>query len=121
LNVGTEEDETLAPISNPKFAKKFGQSPIFIASTQLVEGETLKHGNLASQLTEAIHVISCGYEEKTEWGKEVSVKKLSLVFLPIFLSKCLYKSSSKHSKNLLLNLSGWVDLWFSYRRYIDRF
>ncbi|TKY49829.1 cellulose synthase A catalytic subunit 5 of UDP-forming [Spatholobus suberectus] len=65
------EDETSAHISNPKFAKKFGQSPIFIASTQLVDGETLKHGNLASQLTEAIHVISCGYEEKTEWGKEV--------------------------------------------------
>ncbi|QCD95450.1 cellulose synthase A [Vigna unguiculata] len=65
------EDEKLAHISNPKFAKKFGQSPIFIASTQLLDGETLKHGNLASQLIEAIHVISCGYEEKTEWGKEV--------------------------------------------------
>ncbi|KOM42994.1 hypothetical protein LR48_Vigan05g059800 [Vigna angularis] len=65
------EDEKLAQISNPKFAKKFGQSPIFVASTQLLDGETLKHGNLASQLTEAIHVISCGYEEKTEWGKEV--------------------------------------------------
>ncbi|XP_020224052.1 probable cellulose synthase A catalytic subunit 3 [UDP-forming] [Cajanus cajan] len=65
------EDEFSAHISNQKFVKKFGQSPIFIASTQLVDGETLKHGNLASQLTEAIHVISCGYEEKTEWGKEV--------------------------------------------------
>lgn len=71
MNVGTE-DEKLAQISNPKFAKKFGQSPIFVASTQLLDGETLKHGNLASQLTEAIHVISCGYEEKTEWGKEVT-------------------------------------------------
>ncbi|XP_061365416.1 probable cellulose synthase A catalytic subunit 3 [UDP-forming] [Gastrolobium bilobum] len=65
------EDEILAPISDQKFIKKFGQSPIFIASTQLENGETLKHGNFASQLTEAIHVISCGYEEKTEWGKEV--------------------------------------------------
>ncbi|KAG5047676.1 hypothetical protein JHK86_017082 [Glycine max] len=66
-----KEDETSAHLSNPKFVKKYGQSPIFIASIQLVDGETLKHGNLASQLTEAIHVISCGYEEKTEWGKEV--------------------------------------------------
>lgn len=70
MNVG-KEDETSAHLSNPKFVKKYGQSPIFIASIQLVDGETLKHGNLASQLTEAIHVISCGYEEKTEWGKEV--------------------------------------------------
>ncbi|XP_057454077.1 probable cellulose synthase A catalytic subunit 3 [UDP-forming] isoform X2 [Lotus japonicus] len=67
------EDETLAPISNQKFVRKFGQSPIFIASTQLVDCDdgTLKHGSLASQLTEAIHVISYGYEAKTEWGKEV--------------------------------------------------
>ncbi|KAK7277094.1 hypothetical protein RIF29_18244 [Crotalaria pallida] len=65
------EDEILAPISSQKLVTKFGQSPVFIASTQLVDGETLKHGRLASLLTEAIHVISCGYEEKTDWGKEV--------------------------------------------------
>ncbi|KAK7322473.1 hypothetical protein VNO77_25854 [Canavalia gladiata] len=65
------EDEISAQISDQKFVKKFGQSPIFIASIQLVDGETPKHDNLAFQLTEAIHVISCGYEEKTEWGKEV--------------------------------------------------
>ncbi|MED6220230.1 putative cellulose synthase A catalytic subunit 3 [UDP-forming] [Stylosanthes scabra] len=59
------------PITDEKLAKKFGQSPIFIASTQLVDGEAVKHGSLASLLTEAIHVISCGYEEKTQWGKEV--------------------------------------------------
>ncbi|WJX36452.1 putative cellulose synthase A catalytic subunit 3 [UDP-forming], variant 3 [Trifolium repens] len=64
-------EDVLAPISSQKFVKKFGQSPIFIASTQLVDGETVKYGTLASQLTESIHVISCGYEEKTEWGKEV--------------------------------------------------
>ncbi|MBV7591608.1 hypothetical protein KVQ90_24425, partial [Escherichia coli] len=27
--------------------------------------------NPASLLKEAIHVISCGYEDKTEWGKEI--------------------------------------------------
>jgi cellulose synthase A len=68
----------LAPISSQKFVKKFGQSPIFIASTQLVDGETVKYGTLASQLTESIHVISCGYEEKTEWGKEVNKKLIKI-------------------------------------------
>nr|CCW28829.1 putative cellulose synthase family protein [Arachis ipaensis] len=65
------EGEISGPITEEKLAKKFGQSPIFIASTQLGDGEAVKHGSLASLLTEAIHVISCGYEEKTEWGKEI--------------------------------------------------
>ncbi|GAU29800.1 hypothetical protein TSUD_116550 [Trifolium subterraneum] len=43
--IGINED-VLAPISSQKFVKKFGQSPIFIASTQLVDGETVKHGGL---------------------------------------------------------------------------
>ena len=30
-----------------------------------------KSASAANLLKEAIHVISCGYEEKTEWGKEV--------------------------------------------------
>jgi cellulose synthase A len=30
-----------------------------------------KGASSASLLKEAIHVISCGYEDKTEWGKEV--------------------------------------------------
>ncbi|MED6191857.1 hypothetical protein PIB30_004517 [Stylosanthes scabra] len=66
-----EIQQVNTPITDEKLAKKFGQSPIFIASTQLVDGEAVKHGSLASLLTEAIHVISCGYEEKTQWGKEV--------------------------------------------------
>ncbi|TQD69908.1 hypothetical protein C1H46_044558 [Malus baccata] len=51
--------------------KKFGQSPVFVASTLLEDGGTLKSTRAASVLKEAIHVISCGYEDKTEWGKEV--------------------------------------------------
>ncbi|PKI33424.1 hypothetical protein CRG98_046187 [Punica granatum] len=54
-----------------KFEKKFGQSPVFIASTLMEEGGVLKGASSASLLKEAVHVISCGYEEKTEWGKEV--------------------------------------------------
>lgn len=59
--------------SEQKLEKKYGQSPVFVASTTLLEdGGTLKGATAASLLKEAIHVISCGYEDKTDWGKEVS-------------------------------------------------
>ncbi|KAJ0939903.1 putative cellulose synthase (UDP-forming) [Helianthus annuus] len=54
-----------------KIEKKLGQSPVFVASTFLEEGGVLPGASSASLLKEAIHVISCGYEDKTEWGKEV--------------------------------------------------
>ena len=55
-----------------KLEKKFGQSSVFVASTLLEDGGIPKAASSASLLKEAIHVISCGYEDKTEWGKEVS-------------------------------------------------
>ncbi|KAE9611358.1 putative cellulose synthase (UDP-forming) chromatin regulator PHD family [Lupinus albus] len=54
-----------------KLEKKFGQSVVFICSTLLEDGGSLKAVSSASLLKEAIHVIGCGYEDKTEWGKEV--------------------------------------------------
>ena len=36
------------------------------------EGGLPEGTNPATLIKEAIHVISCGYEEKTEWGKEAS-------------------------------------------------
>ncbi|GFY85642.1 cellulose synthase A2 [Actinidia rufa] len=51
--------------------EKFGQSPVFIASTLLEDGGVPPGATSASLLKEAIHVISCGYEDKSEWGKEV--------------------------------------------------
>ncbi|RVX15997.1 putative cellulose synthase A catalytic subunit 5 [Vitis vinifera] len=65
------ESENVALMSEQKLEKKFGQSPVFVASTLLENGGTLKSASPASLLKEAIHVISCGYEDKTEWGKEV--------------------------------------------------
>ncbi|KAK4256437.1 hypothetical protein QN277_009301 [Acacia crassicarpa] len=65
------EGQVLGEKYKPKLWKKFGQSPVLIASTILENGETVKDASLASLLKEAIHVISCSYEEKTEWGKEV--------------------------------------------------
>ncbi|XP_062030048.1 probable cellulose synthase A catalytic subunit 3 [UDP-forming] [Rosa rugosa] len=65
------ETENLALMPEHKLEKKFGQSPVFVASTLLEDGGSLKSTSPASLLKEAIHVISCGYEDKTEWGKEV--------------------------------------------------
>ncbi|PPD96381.1 hypothetical protein GOBAR_DD06610 [Gossypium barbadense] len=62
---------TMEAVEEGALEKMFGQSPVFIASTLVENGETFNGASLASRLREAIHVIGCGYEEKTEWGKEV--------------------------------------------------
>ncbi|KAJ8478000.1 hypothetical protein OPV22_021727 [Ensete ventricosum] len=67
---GNENDKQKL-MSEQKLEKKFGQSPVFVASTLLKNGGTLKGATPASLLKEAIHVISCGHEEKTDWGKEI--------------------------------------------------
>jgi cellulose synthase A len=66
------EDERSLLMSQKSLEKRFGQSPIFIASTFMTQGGIPPSTNPGSLLKEAIHVISCGYEDKTEWGKEVS-------------------------------------------------
>ncbi|XP_057973112.1 probable cellulose synthase A catalytic subunit 5 [UDP-forming] [Malania oleifera] len=65
------EGQNFVLMPEQKLVKKFGQSPVFVASTLLENGGALKSASPASLLKEAIHVISCGYEDKTEWGKEV--------------------------------------------------
>ena len=54
-----------------KLEKRFGQSPVFVASTLMENGGLPPNVSHVSLLKEAIQVISCGYEDKTEWGKEV--------------------------------------------------
>jgi cellulose synthase A len=71
---GYDDLDRSSLMSQKSFQKRFGQSPVFIAST-LVEDGGLPQGAAADPaglIKEAIHVISCGYEEKTEWGKEVN-------------------------------------------------
>ncbi|XP_058101482.1 cellulose synthase A catalytic subunit 4 [UDP-forming] [Magnolia sinica] len=68
---GYEELEKSSLMSQKNFEKRFGQSPVFITSTLMEEGGLPQGTNPASLIKEAIHVISCGYEEKTEWGKEI--------------------------------------------------
>ncbi|KAL9234158.1 hypothetical protein vseg_009057 [Gypsophila vaccaria] len=63
--------EKAALMPQVKLEKKYGQSPVVIASTLMEHGGMTVGVNEASLLREAIHVISCGYEDKTDWGKEV--------------------------------------------------
>ncbi|KAI9078313.1 hypothetical protein K1719_039689 [Acacia pycnantha] len=70
---GTEavKEENLADLNQMKLEKRFGQSPVFVASTLMENGGLPPNVSHVSLLKEAIQVISCGYEDKTEWGKEV--------------------------------------------------
>jgi cellulose synthase A len=91
---GYEELEKSSLMSQKNFEKRFGQSPVFIASTLMENGGLPEGTNTQSLVKEAIHNISCGYEEKTEWGKEVK-KQNSLIlthrrYLLIFLILCLH-------------------------------
>ncbi|KAK9223952.1 hypothetical protein WN944_012401 [Citrus x changshan-huyou] len=58
-------------ISQMSFEKTFGLSSVFIESTLMENGGVPDSANPSTLIKEAIHVISCGYEEKTEWGKEI--------------------------------------------------
>lgn len=66
-----DEYERSILISQASFEKTFGLSSVFIESTLMENGGMPESANPATLINEAIHVISCGYEEKTEWGKEV--------------------------------------------------
>jgi cellulose synthase A len=68
---GYDELEKSSLMSQKSFEKRFGQSPVFIASTLMEDGGLPQGTNTSVLIKEAVHVISCGYEEKTEWGKEV--------------------------------------------------
>ncbi|MCO5583231.1 hypothetical protein L7F22_037139 [Adiantum nelumboides] len=65
------DDDKSSLMSKKNFEKRFGQSPVFVASTLLEEGGVPPSANPAGLLKEAIHVISCGYEDKTDWGLEI--------------------------------------------------
>ncbi|XP_060171746.1 cellulose synthase A catalytic subunit 7 [UDP-forming] isoform X2 [Lycium barbarum] len=67
---GFDDDNELL-MSEMNFEKKFGQSAIFVTSTLMIEGGVPPSSSPAALLKEAIHVISCGYEDKTEWGLEL--------------------------------------------------
>ncbi|MFS8033031.1 putative cellulose synthase (UDP-forming) [Helianthus anomalus] len=68
---GYNDDDKELLKSQINFEKKFGQSAIFVTSTLMFDGRVPPSSSTASLLKEAIHVISCGYEDKTEWGLEL--------------------------------------------------
>ncbi|KAH9328071.1 hypothetical protein KI387_000179 [Taxus chinensis] len=65
------DDEKSLLMSQKSLEKRFGQSPVLIAATLMENGGAPQSSNPASLMKEAIHVISCGYEDKSEWGKEI--------------------------------------------------
>ncbi|KAJ4975232.1 hypothetical protein NE237_000338 [Protea cynaroides] len=56
----------------------------FVTSTLMEQGGVLLSSSPAALLKEAIHVISCGYEDKTKWGTEVSTRSRNTIFRSIY-------------------------------------
>jgi cellulose synthase A len=72
LNSGSGfDDEKSLLMSQMSLEKRFGQSAVFVASTLMENGGVPQSATPETLLKEAIHVISCGYEDKTDWGSEV--------------------------------------------------
>ncbi|MFS8034608.1 putative cellulose synthase (UDP-forming) [Helianthus anomalus] len=58
-------------MSQMTLEKRFGQSVVFVASTLMENGGVPQSAAPETFLKEAIHVISCGYEDKTDWDNEI--------------------------------------------------
>ncbi|KAI5076718.1 hypothetical protein GOP47_0008783 [Adiantum capillus-veneris] len=67
---GYDDDKALL-MSKKNFENRFGHSSVFLGSVLLEHGGVPHSASPAELLKEAIHVISCGYEDKTEWGQEI--------------------------------------------------
>ncbi|KAL9251408.1 Cellulose synthase A catalytic subunit 3 [UDP-forming]-like protein [Drosera capensis] len=67
---GFDEEKSLL-MSRMDLEKRFGQSSVFVESTLWENGGVPSYMDPDNLLKEAIHVISCGYEDKTDWGSEI--------------------------------------------------
>ncbi|KAJ1417265.1 Nucleotide-diphospho-sugar transferase [Sesbania bispinosa] len=76
------DDDKELLMSQMNFEKKFGQSSVFVTSTLMEEGGVPPSSSPEALLKEAIHVISCGYEDKTEWGLEVYITTNNCLMRP---------------------------------------
>lgn len=70
LGAGFDDEKSLL-MSQMSLEKRFGQSAVFVASTLMENGGVPQSATPETLLKEAIHVISCGYEDKSDWGSEV--------------------------------------------------
>ncbi|PKA46997.1 putative cellulose synthase A catalytic subunit 9 [UDP-forming] [Apostasia shenzhenica] len=68
---GVDLEMSSSLLSMEMHEKKYGRSPAFVASVLRENVKISKITSSASALEEALQVISCGYEDKTSWGKEV--------------------------------------------------
>jgi hypothetical protein len=73
---------------------RFGQSIVFVVSTEMENGGVPQSATPETLLKEAIHVISCGYEDKSEWGTEVRcylmLNNIILCSTDIFDRRCVW-------------------------------
>ncbi|KAF1885283.1 hypothetical protein Lal_00029172 [Lupinus albus] len=65
------DDEKALLMSQMRLEKRFGQSSVFVESTLMENGGVPQSETPETLLKEAIHVISCDYEDITEWGTEI--------------------------------------------------
>lgn len=100
-------------ISQMSFEKTFGLSSVFIESTLMENGGVAESANPSMLIKEAIHVISCGYEEKTEWGKEVAY---NFDVLPLIFN--FYEILLRFLGCFLLD---WLDIRVGDGRHLNRF
>ncbi|CAK8539816.1 unnamed protein product [Lathyrus sativus] len=66
------DDEKTLLMSRMILEKRFGHSVVFVDSTLMENGGVPQSATPDTLLKEAIHVISCGYEDRTEWGTEIA-------------------------------------------------
>ncbi|KAI4380528.1 hypothetical protein MLD38_006706 [Melastoma candidum] len=71
LHLQGKDNEKEPLMSQMNFEKKFGPSAIFVTSTLMEQGGVPPSSSPDTLLKEAIRVISCSYEDKTEWGSEL--------------------------------------------------
>ncbi|GAB2300169.1 Cellulose synthase A catalytic subunit 3 [UDP-forming] [Dionaea muscipula] len=67
---GFDEEKSLL-MSRVDLEKRFGMSCVFVESTLWENGGVPPFMDPDNLLKQAIHVISCGYEDKTDWGSEI--------------------------------------------------
>lgn len=80
----------------------FGQSPTLVASIIVKDDRFSTSATREDLLKEAIHVISCDYEENTAWGREVIA--CCTIIDPIICCAFLLFCMFCYSGSMLLNL-----------------
>ncbi|KAJ0965822.1 hypothetical protein J5N97_026960 [Dioscorea zingiberensis] len=92
-----EDDDKEMLMSQMNFEKRFGQSAAFVTSTLMEEGGVPPSSSPAALLKEAIHVISCGYEDKTEWGLELVGSMDPSLKTSLQASRCIAEGGSLYT------------------------